>query len=78
MTRLLLGVLDKAALRLGDNTNVNFEKTLIFLTSNLGARAIQRANKPDFGYEAMLPPKQLRIQRSLERRHGGCPNQVLP
>ncbi|MEI9813382.1 MAG: AAA family ATPase [Acidobacteriota bacterium] len=37
MTRLLLGVLDKATLRLGDNTSVNFERTLIFLTSNLGA-----------------------------------------
>jgi ATP-dependent Clp protease ATP-binding subunit ClpA len=55
MTRLLLGILDKATLRLGDNTNVNFERTLIFLTSNLGAKAIQRANKPDFGFEAMLP-----------------------
>src|ERR1700751_5377439 len=38
MTRLLLGVLDKAALRLGDNTTVNFERTLIFLTRNLAAR----------------------------------------
>lgn len=56
MTRLLLGILDKATLRLGDNTTVNFEKTLIFLTSNLGAKAIQRANKPDFGFEAMVPP----------------------
>jgi len=36
MTRLLLGVLDKASLRLGDNSTVNFEKSLIFLTSNLG------------------------------------------
>src|SRR6266446_4790997 len=35
MTRLLLGVLDHATLRLGDNTTVNFENTLIFLTSNL-------------------------------------------
>jgi ATP-dependent Clp protease ATP-binding subunit ClpA len=66
MTRLLLGVLDKAAVRLGDNTNVNFEKTLIFLTSNLGARAIQRANKPDFGYEAMLPPKQFEDSAKLQ------------
>jgi ATP-dependent Clp protease ATP-binding subunit ClpA len=56
MTRLLLGILDKATLRLGDNTSVNFERSLIFLTSNLGARSIQRANKPDFGFEAMVPP----------------------
>jgi ATP-dependent Clp protease ATP-binding subunit ClpA len=56
MTRLLLGILDKATLRLGDNTNVNFERCLIFLTSNVGAKAIQKANKPDFGFEALLPP----------------------
>jgi ATP-dependent Clp protease ATP-binding subunit ClpA len=55
MTRLLLGILDKATLRLGDNTTVNFEKTLIFLTSNLGAKALQRASKPDFGFESMVP-----------------------
>lgn len=55
LTRMLLGILDKATLRLGDNTTVNFEKALIFLTSNLGAKAIQRATKPDFGFEAMVP-----------------------
>lgn len=36
--RLLLGVLDNATLRLGTNELVNFESTLIFMTSNLGAR----------------------------------------
>ncbi len=56
MTRLLLGILDKATLRLGDNSSVNFERCLIFLTSNLGAKALHRAAKPDFGFEAMLPP----------------------
>jgi ATP-dependent Clp protease ATP-binding subunit ClpA len=55
MTRLLLGLLDKATLRLGDNTSVNFERCMIFLTSNLGAKSIQRASKPDFGFEAMIP-----------------------
>jgi len=55
MTRLLLGILDKATLRLGDNSTVNFERCVIFLTSNLGAKSIQRASKPDFGFEAMLP-----------------------
>lgn len=52
LTRLLLGVLDKAALRLGDNTNVNFEKSMIFLTSNLGAREMLRFLKPAFGFQA--------------------------
>jgi ATP-dependent Clp protease ATP-binding subunit ClpB len=53
LNRLLLGVLDKATLRLGDNTTVNFERSLIFLTSNLGAREMARELVPDFGFEAM-------------------------
>src|ERR1700682_5649229 len=52
MTRLLLGVLDKAILRLGDNTSVNFERALIFLTSNLGASAMRKEVLPDFGFGA--------------------------
>jgi ATP-dependent Clp protease ATP-binding subunit ClpA len=55
MTRLLLGVLDKAVLRLGDNTSVNFERTLIFLTSNLGASAMRTEVLPDFGFGAAMP-----------------------
>lgn len=55
MTRLLLGVLDKALLRLGDNTTVNFERALIFMTSNLGAREMMKEIRPDFGFEAMTP-----------------------
>ena len=55
MTRLLLGVLDKAVLRLGDNTSVNFERTMIFLTSNLGAEAMRRELAPEFGFETMVP-----------------------
>jgi ATP-dependent Clp protease ATP-binding subunit ClpA len=53
MTRLLLGVLDKAVLRLGDNTTVSFERTIIFLTSNLGAEKMRKELRPDFGFEAM-------------------------
>ena len=55
MTRLLLGVLDKAVLRLGDNTSVSFENTLIFLTSNLGASAMRKEVLPDFGFGAAAP-----------------------
>jgi ATP-dependent Clp protease ATP-binding subunit ClpA len=54
VARLLLGVLDKAILRLGDNTTVNFEKTMIFFTSNLGARAMNRELNPDFGFEPLV------------------------
>src|SRR6202034_1331638 len=34
---LLLGILDKATLALGNNRRVDFSKTMIFMTSNLGA-----------------------------------------
>ena len=53
LNRLLLGVLDKAVLRLGDNTSVNFERSMIFLTSNLGAREMMRELAPQFGFEAI-------------------------
>jgi ATP-dependent Clp protease ATP-binding subunit ClpA len=52
MTRLLLGVLDKGILRLGDNSIVNFEKSLVFLTSNLGAREMMKEIRPDFGFQS--------------------------
>jgi ATP-dependent Clp protease ATP-binding subunit ClpA len=68
MTRLLLGVLDKAVLRLGDNTVVNFERTLIFLTSNLGAQAMRKEMAPDFGFEAIVGVSRAEgaIRRKLE------------
>jgi ATP-dependent Clp protease ATP-binding subunit ClpA len=66
MSRLLLGILDKATLRLGDNTTVNFEHSLIFLTSNLGAKTMQSASKPDFGFEAMLPPPAVQDRAKLQ------------
>src|SRR6202167_4212326 len=50
LTRLLLGVLDRGVLRLGDNSVVNFEKSLVFLTSNLGAKEMMREINPDFGF----------------------------
>src|SRR6202161_4436518 len=50
LTRLLLGVLDRGILRLGDNSSVNFEKSLVFLTSNLGAKEMMREINPNFGF----------------------------
>lgn len=48
--RVLLGILDKATLKLGDNSVVNFEKTIIFLSSNLGAKEISDLLEPSFGF----------------------------
>jgi len=50
LNRLLLGVLDKAALKLGDNSTVNFERTMIFMTSNLGAEAMMNALAGGYGF----------------------------
>jgi ATP-dependent Clp protease ATP-binding subunit ClpA len=50
LVRLLLGVLDKGVLRLGDGTSVDFERTFVFFTSNLGARNIERHLRPRFTF----------------------------
>ncbi len=68
MNRLLLGVLDKGTLRLGDNTTVNFERSLIFLTSNLGAREMARELVPEFGFESIARGPDRKDQvRKLEK-----------
>lgn len=67
MNRMLLGILDKATLRLGDNSTVNFENSLIFLTSNLGAKSISRVNKADFGFESMLPEGAMENSGKLQK-----------
>src|SRR5258705_6902072 len=40
--QLLLGILDKATLTLGDNRRVDLSQTIIFMTSNLGGAADTR------------------------------------
>ena len=55
LARLLLGVLDKASLKLGDNTQVNFERSLIFMTSNLGARDMLKHMREGFGFSGLVP-----------------------
>ena len=45
---------------------MNFEHTLIFLTSNLGASAMRRALHPEFGFEAMLGGGKPNTARKLE------------
>src|SRR5437773_6746522 len=66
MSRLLLGVLDKGQLRLGDNTTVNFEKSLVFLTSNLGAREMLREINPDFGFQSVRSAERADLTGKLQ------------
>ena len=49
---LLLGILDKATLTLGDNRRVDFSRALIFMTSNLGAAEMNSILRPRLGFAA--------------------------
>jgi ATP-dependent Clp protease ATP-binding subunit ClpB len=56
---LLLGILDKATLTLGDNRRVDFSKAMIFMTSNLGAAEMGSILRPTLGFQS----------GEIERRH---------
>ena len=47
---LLLGILDKATLTLGDNRRVDFSQSMIFMTSNLGAAEMTALAEPRLGF----------------------------
>jgi ATP-dependent Clp protease ATP-binding subunit ClpB len=49
---LLLGILDKGTLTLGDGRQVDFSKCLIFMTSNLGATEMQNLVQPRWGFSS--------------------------
>jgi CheY-like chemotaxis protein len=66
ITKLLLGILDKGTLRLGDNTTVNFEKSLIFFTSNLGAREMMKEINPNIGFQSATAKSQTDLTTRLE------------
>jgi ATP-dependent Clp protease ATP-binding subunit ClpB len=55
--QLLLGILDKGTLTLGDNRRVNFSNTLVVMTSNLGAREMSELISGGIGF-ARTPGKQ--------------------
>lgn len=48
--QLLLGILDKATLTLGDNRRVDFSKCMVVLTSNLGAREMSELISGGIGF----------------------------
>jgi len=48
--QLLLGMLDKATLTLGDNRKVDLSSTVIFLTSNLGGGEIAELMHGGLGF----------------------------
>jgi ATP-dependent Clp protease ATP-binding subunit ClpB len=60
---LLLGVLDKATLTLGDTRRVDFSATMIFMTSNLGAAEMNTILRPNLGFTAGEMEKERREGR---------------
>ncbi len=48
--QLLLGILDKATLTLGDNRRVDFSKSIVIMTSNLGAREMSELISGGIGF----------------------------
>jgi len=62
--QLLLGILDKASLTLGDNSHVDLSKCLIFMTSNLGAAEMSNLVQGGMGFAAQETP----VDTSLDDR----------
>ena len=56
--QLLLGILDKATLTLGDNRRVDFSRTIVIMTSNLGAREMSELISGGIGFTAGKESKQ--------------------
>ncbi len=68
--QLLLGILDKATLTLGDNRNVNFSNTIVIMTSNLGAREMSEAITGGIGFapnKAMNQPEDDEVDTKIYR-----------
>jgi ATP-dependent Clp protease ATP-binding subunit ClpB len=66
--QLLLGILDKATLTLGDNRRVDLSQTMIFMTSNLGGGEITELMTGGMGFAPLLRPEtQVGLDEKVER-----------
>jgi ATP-dependent Clp protease ATP-binding subunit ClpA len=65
--QLLLGILDKATLTLGDNRKVDFSRTIVFMTSNLGASEMSRLTTGGIGFAPKAAPDPADIDRKIYR-----------
>ncbi|MBV8550645.1 MAG: ATP-dependent Clp protease ATP-binding subunit [Acidobacteriaceae bacterium] len=66
---LLLGILDKGVLTLGDNSRVDFSRCMIFMTSNIGAAEMEAIATPKLGFDARLANvKSDKIDEKLTRK----------
>jgi ATP-dependent Clp protease ATP-binding subunit ClpC len=78
MIRILLGVLDKASMRLGDGASVNFERSLIFMTSNAGARDIGKARSGGYGFSRSLSSDEDQQRLRVEQAGLGAVKRRFP
>jgi ATP-dependent Clp protease ATP-binding subunit ClpB len=65
--QLLLGILDKATLTLGDNRRVDLSQTMIFLTSNLGGGEITELMTGGMGFVQPTDKTEDRLDHKVER-----------
>jgi ATP-dependent Clp protease ATP-binding subunit ClpB len=65
--QLLLGMLDKATLTLGDNRRVDLSQTVIFLTSNLGGGEITELMNGGMGFIQPKDKPQAGLNEKVER-----------
>jgi ATP-dependent Clp protease ATP-binding subunit ClpA len=65
--QLLLGMLDKATLTLGDNRRVDLSQTVIFLTSNLGGGEITELMHGGMGFIQPKDKPAARLDEKVER-----------
>lgn len=54
LMNLLLGILDKATLTLGDNRRTDFSNTMVFMTSNLASNQMANMLRPELGFAANI------------------------
>jgi ATP-dependent Clp protease ATP-binding subunit ClpB len=65
--QLLLGILDKATLTLGDNRRVDLSATMIFLTSNLGGGEITELMTGGLGFVQPTDKTEDKLDMKVER-----------
>jgi ATP-dependent Clp protease ATP-binding subunit ClpB len=65
--QLLLGILDKATLTLGDNRRVDLSQTVIFLTSNLGGGEISEMMGGGYGFIQAEDKPKAKLNEKVER-----------
>src|SRR5579862_5362773 len=65
--QLLLGMLDKATLTLGDNRRVDLSQTVIFLTSNLGGGEITELMGGGYGFVKSDDKPKTNLDQKVER-----------